>query len=179
MTRAAYEYATGLHHGQQRDSDLAPFILHPLEVAQLLHGRGFEDEVVAAGLLHDAIEDTDATADDVRSRFGPRICALVDALSDDPAIEDRRERKRSLREQVAAAGPDAQAIFAADKVAKARELRATAIRHPGALADPRIQLRLEHYAESLRMLEQTSPDFPLVGQLRFELWALAELPPPS
>ena len=177
VTRAAYEYAAALHAGQRRDSDFAPFILHPLEVAVLLHNRGFDDEVVAAGLLHDAIEDTDATADDLRGRFGDRVATLVTQLSDDPSIADRAERKRLLRDQVAAAGRDAQAIFAADKVAKARELRATATRNPGAFADPAIRARLEHYRKSLHMLENAVPDLPLVRQLRFELWALRELPP--
>jgi hypothetical protein len=146
-------------------------------VAVLLHNRGFDDEVVAAGLLHDAIEDTDATADDLRERFGDRVAGLVSSLSDDPAIADRAERKRALRKQVAAAGRDAQAIFAADKVAKARELRATVTRDPGAFDDPAIRQRLEHYQESLKMLERAVPDLPLVRQLRFELWALEELPP--
>lgn len=178
LTRAAFAYAVALHDGQQRESDLAPFVLHPVEVAQLLHGRGFDDEVVAAGLLHDAIEDTDATADDLRDRFGDRVAELVTSLSDDPAIGDARERKRALREQVAHASAEAQAIYAADKVAKARELRATLARDPQASADPSIQMRLEHYAASLELLEQVVPDLPLVAQLGFELWALRELPPP-
>lgn len=143
----------------------------------LLQNRGFDDEVIAAGLLHDAIEDTDATAEDLRERFGDRVATLVTQLSDDPHAPDDAVRKRRLREQVAAAGRDAQAIFAADKVAKARELRATATRDPRAFADPAIRWRLEHYAESLTMLEREAPDLPLVRQLRFELWALAELPP--
>ena len=132
---------------------------------------------MAAGLLHDAIEDTDATAADLHERFGERVATLVAQLSDDPAVEDRVERKRRLREQVAAAGRDAQAIYAADKVAKARELRATVTRDPRALLDPTVRARLEHYAKSLEMLEQTAPDLALVRQLRFELWALEALPP--
>jgi (p)ppGpp synthase/HD superfamily hydrolase len=130
--------------------------------------------VVAAGLLHDAVEDTQATADDVRERFGDRVAALVTALSDDPGITGYEERKAALRERVAAAGPDAQAIFAADKVAKARELRAKVARDPGAAAD---EQKLRHYEESLAMLEREAPDLPLVRQLRFELWAMRELPP--
>jgi hypothetical protein len=145
----------------------------------LLRNRGFDDEVVAAGLLHDAIEDTDATVEDLRERFGDRVADLVASLSDDPAIEDKRERKRALRAQVAAAGRDAQAIYAADKVAKARELRATVTRDPGAPRNPAISGRLEHYEQSLAMLEREAPDLPLVRQLRFELWALRELPPRS
>lgn len=177
VTRRAFAFAVSLHAGQRRDSDFAPFILHPLEVAMLLHNRGFDDEVVAAGLLHDVVEDTDATTDGLREQFGERVARLVSDLSDDPAITDRAERKAALRAQVRAASADAQAIFAADKVAKARELRATVTRDPGAARDPAIELRREHYDASLRMLEQAAPNLPLVGQLRFELWALRELPP--
>lgn len=179
VTRAAFAYAVALHAGQQRESDLAPFVLHPVEVAQLLHGRGFDDEVVAAGLLHDAIEDTDATAEDLEERFGARVARMVTSLSDDPTIADPRARKRALREQVAQADPAAQAIFAADKVAKARELRATLARNPSASEEPSIQLRLEHYEACLAMLERAVPELPFVAQLRFELWALRELPPPA
>jgi (p)ppGpp synthase/HD superfamily hydrolase len=166
-----------LHAGQRRRSDSAPFILHPLEVAQLLHGRGFDDEVVAAGLLHDAIEDTEAMPADLRAAFGERVCELVRILSDDSSIADADERRRALREQVAEAGPEALAIFAADKLAKARELRATVTRDPAALEEPATRGRLEHYRASLAMLERHAPDLPYVAQLRFELWALRELPP--
>jgi hypothetical protein len=146
-------------------------------VAVLLRNRDYDDEVVAAGLLHDVVEDTDATVEDLRERFGDRVATLVAQLSDDPGIEDERGRKQRLREQVAQAGRDAQAIFAADKVAKARELRATAVRDPSAFDDPDIQLRLDHYEKSLQMLQNVLPDVPLVRQLEFELWALRELPP--
>ena len=163
-----------MHHAQRRESDAAPFILHPLEVAVLLHNRGFEDEVVAAGLLHDVVEDTDTTPEELRERFGDRVAELVAALSDDASIDDYDERKAALREQVARAGRDAQAIYAADKVGKARELRVKCMQDPAALPKDR---RLRHYEASLAMLERASPDLPLVRQLRFELWALRHLPP--
>lgn len=105
------------------------------------------------------------------------MAELVASLSDDPAIEDKRARKAALRDQVAGAGRDAQAIYAADKVAKARELRATLTREPAAREDADVLLRLEHYERSLEMLTVQVPDLPLVRQLRFELWALRELPP--
>ena len=177
LTASAYAYATELHAGQRRGSDSAPFILHPLEVASLLHNRGFGDDVVAAGLLHDVVEDTAATRDEVRRRFGEEVARLVAAVTDDPRIEGYAERKAALREQVARGGPNAQAIYAADKVTKARELRAELARRPGHGQDPEIRRRLEHYQASLGMLEREAPDLPLVRQLRFELWALAALPP--
>lgn len=176
VTCRAYEYAEAAHGEQTRESDAAPFILHPLEVAVLLANRGFDDEVVAAALLHDAVEDTEATIADLREHFDDRIADLVSALSDDGSIAGYGARKAALRERVARAGADALAIFAADKVAKARELRATVVRNPGRPLD---EEKLEHYERSLEMLEEHAPDLALVRQLRFELWALRHLPPSS
>ena len=174
VTCQAFEFAEAAHREQTRESDAAPFILHPLEVAVLLANREFDDEVVAAALLHDAIEDTPTTADDLRSEFGDRISELVSSLSDDESIADYADRKAALRDQVASAGPDALAIFAADKVAKAREVRATVVRNP---EKPLDEAKLRHYEASLDMLEDHAPDLALVRQLRFELWALRHLPP--
>jgi len=177
VLRAAYEWAAQLHAPQRRDVDRAPFILHPLEVGALLSSRGFDDEVVAAGLLHDVVEDTDAGLDEVRERFGDRIADAVAAVTEDPAIEDYRARKAALRDQVAAAGPDAHAVYAADKVAKARELRAQAARTESLLDDPALRRRLEHYEQSLATLREVAGLPSLVEALAFELWALRHLPP--
>jgi len=176
LAREAFAWAAELHRGQRRGSDAAMFVLHPLEVAMLLHNRGFDDEVVAAALLHDTVEDTEVTTAEVEARFGPRVAGFVAALSDD-ADGEYEDRKALLRAQVAAAGCEAQAIFAADKVSKARELRAEAARNPSRLADAALQRRLLHYEASLEMLEAAAPDLALVRQLRFELWALRALPP--
>lgn len=177
LTREALAWAGELHGGQTRAVDHAPFILHPLEVAALLSGRGFDDEVVAAGLLHDVVEDTDAGIDDVRERFGDRVAAIVAAVTEDPSMSDYATRKAALRDAVAAAGADAHAVYAADKVVKARELRAQAAHASGWLGEPDLRQRLAHYERSLRMLESVAPELPLVRQLAFELWALRELPP--
>jgi (p)ppGpp synthase/HD superfamily hydrolase len=177
MLRAAYEWAAHLHASQLRDVDRAPFILHPLEVAALLSSRGFDDDVVAAGLLHDVVEDTDTDLEEVRRRFGDRIAETVAAVTEDPTIDDYRARKAALRDQVAAAGPDAQAVYAADKVAKARELRAQAARTDSFLDDPALRRRLEHYEQSLATLREVAGLPSLVEALAFELWALRQLPP--
>jgi (p)ppGpp synthase/HD superfamily hydrolase len=177
VLRAAYEWAAQLHAAQRRDVDRAPFILHPLEVGALLSSRGFDDEVVAAGLLHDVLEDTDAGLDEVRGRFGDRIADAVAAVTEDPTIEDYRARKAALRDQVAAAGPDAHAVYAADKVAKARELRAKAALTESFLDDPDLRRRLEHYERSLATLREVAGVPSLVEALAFELWALRHLPP--
>jgi len=96
----------------------------------------------------------------------------VASLSDDPAIEDPGERRAALRRQVAEAGPTASAVFAADKVSKARELRLKAAR--GRLGGEERD-KLEHYEESLQMLLTALPRHELVEQLRLELESLRAL----
>src|SRR3954466_9013631 len=71
--RAPGEGAADRHEGERRELDGAPFLLHPLEVAALLSGRGLDDEVIAAAVLHDVVEQTDATVAGIRERFGERV----------------------------------------------------------------------------------------------------------
>ena len=167
VTRAALEYATGLHDGQRRQSDGGPFIAHPLEVASLLAATGAEDEVVAAGVLHDTLEKTTADRAELSGRFGDRVAALVSAVSEDESIANYGHRKAALRDNVAAAGPDALAVFAADKVSKARELRLGLPLGPGLL-----ERRLDHYNRCLLLLAQRLPDSSLVRELEEELRTL-------
>ena len=176
LVRAAFEWAAELHASQLRDVDSAPYIMHPLEVAALLVSRGYEDEIVAAALLHDVVEKSEAGIEDVRRRFGERIARTVAAVSEDDSIADYHERKAALRAGVAAGGSDAQAVYAADKIAKARELRAQFTYAQLAL-DPAAQRRLEHYERSLEMLREVAPDLAMLEALAFEVWALRTVPP--
>jgi (p)ppGpp synthase/HD superfamily hydrolase len=179
LARDALGYARRLHRGQRRDSDEAPFILHPLEVAALLYTTGYGEIAVTAGILHDTVEDTRAEVDAITERFGTEVGALVAAMTEDPRIEPYEERKAALRRQIADFGEDATAVYAADKVTKVRELRAQAGRDPDLLRTDEVRPKLEHYSESLGMLEEVTPEHPLVQKLRFELEALRALPPRS
>ena len=174
LTRSALEFASARHEGQRRQADSAPFILHPLEVAQLLRVRGCDDEVIAAAVLHEVVEDADVEPAELEQRFGRRVARLVEVLTEPSPEGSYRERKARLREAVAGAGEDALVIFAADKVAKVRELRM-------ALASGRIDEpdpdKLDHYEASLGLLEARLPGNALVQQLRFELETLELLPP--
>jgi hypothetical protein len=78
---------------------------------------------------------------------------------------------------MAAAGPDAHAVYTADKIAKARELRAQASHAGSSLDEPQLQQRLEHYEHSLTTLREVTSGMPMVEQLAFEVWALRALPP--
>ena len=169
LTRDALAFAACHHHGQTRELDDIPFVTHPVEVACLLHESGYSDEVVAAGVLHDVLEDTEVERAELEERFGSEVAGLVAAVSDDPAIEDHAERKAALRRQVAAAGDCAVAVFAADKVSKAGELRLR-------MGDGRLQRKdrskIEHYQASLEMLDELMPGHHLVDRLRAELDAV-------
>jgi hypothetical protein len=70
LARAAAAFASERHAGQRRQSDGADFVLHPIEVAALLERSGYPDHVVAAAVLHDVLEDTDAERADLEARFG-------------------------------------------------------------------------------------------------------------
>jgi hypothetical protein len=179
VTREAIRFASGVHDAQLRISDEAPYILHPLEVAVMLYNSDASDEVIAAGVLHDVIEDTATVIGEIRDHFGGHIAALVMNLTEDSLIQLGRDRKAALRAQVSRSGTEAGLIFAADKVAKARELRTLVTHDHGGDGPQRDELvdKVEHYAASLQMLEDLMPEHPLVRQLRFELEALDTYPP--
>ena len=166
---AALAYAEQLHEGQHRPVDGAPFITHPLEVGMLLYEAGASDDVVAAGMLHDTLEKTDATGYDIYARFGRGVGDIVCAVSHDPGIPGYARRKAALRNQVANAGEDALMVFAADKVSKVRELRL------GDSSGTKVRGRkLRHYRLSLAMLQERLPGSSLVAVLAAELDALSD-----
>ena len=108
-------------------------IEHPIAVATLLADDGQPPLVVIAGILHDVLEDTDATPNELDLAVGPNVARLVSALSEDPSIRRYRKRKSALRRQIVDAGPAAAAVSLADKVAKLRAVESPA---RGAQAGP-------------------------------------------
>ncbi len=124
LVKDALETARRAHAGQlRRGSDGLPYIEHPLAVAELLVEHRYDDEVLAAALLHDVVEKSDTRASEVRERFGDRVADLVEALTEDETIHSYEERKEEHRWRVAKAGPEAMAIFAADKLTNVMMLR--------------------------------------------------------
>lgn len=169
LSRPALDFAREHHAGQRRDADDQPFVLHPEEVSRLLSEAGAPDHIVAAGALHDIVEDTDVEVAELERRFGAQVASLVASLTDDPSIADVSERRAALRKQVAEAGPEAATVFAADKISKSRELRFKA--EQGHLTD-HDRAKIEHYVRSLEMLDEAIPGHPLVETLRGELEGL-------
>ena len=166
MAQAALRFARARHAGQRREIDHAPFITHPIEVGCLLRGDGQPDKVIAAGLLHDILEKTATTSAELNRRFGAHVARLVESVSDDPLLGDYRSRKRELRDRVAHAGPGTRAVFAADKIAKVREL---ALVPAWQLNEPTKRAKLAHYRASLQMLRRVDGGAPLIDRLDAEL----------
>jgi (p)ppGpp synthase/HD superfamily hydrolase len=174
LSQRALAFARERHGEQRRESDGAPFLLHPLEAASMLERASYSDPVVAAAVLHDVLEDTDVRSAELKSRFGSDVSRLVGLVSDDVSIDGEEARKDDVRERVRAAGGDALAVYAADKICKVRELRMLIAN--GLQAD-QAQIKERRYRKSLGMLEHELPGNRLVELLRFELEALEQLPP--
>lgn len=79
LLEEAIVYSTIMYQGKVRKIKNTPFILHPLEVAQILSTMTDDFEIIAAGVLHDVVEDTDGTLGEIRKRFGERVAMLVDS----------------------------------------------------------------------------------------------------
>ncbi|MCQ2444637.1 MAG: HD domain-containing protein, partial [Mailhella sp.] len=80
MVRRAYSYASAAHAGQLRLSG-DPYIMHPASVALTLAEMGFDEHSVAAGLLHDTVEDTDSSIDELDELFGEQVADIVDGVT--------------------------------------------------------------------------------------------------
>jgi (p)ppGpp synthase/HD superfamily hydrolase len=176
LVKDALETARRAHAGQlRRGSDGLPYIEHPLAVAELLIKHRFGDEVLAAALLHDVVEKSDTEASEVRERFGERVADLVEALTEDETIESYEERKDEHRWRVARAGPEAMAIFAADKLTNVAMLReAYALIEEGVSSELAVSLDLKIYIWELdlEMLFDEADGMPLTDEFADEMVGL-------
>ncbi len=165
----ALAVATAAHAGQLRNgSGGLPYIEHPRMVAATLAARDYPEATLAAALLHDTIEDSEITVEELRADFGGEIADLVAALSDDESIESYRERKDEHRRRVVAADGDALAIYAADKLTNmttlAGAIEAEGIRVADEYEVP-LALKLEVWEADAAMLRHEAPDLDLLDPL--------------
>lgn len=123
LLRAASFSADRHRHQLRKGDDPPPYINHPLEVASILANVGGISDVttLVAALLHDTVEDTSASADDLESDFGREVRTLVDELTDDKELE-KAERKRLQIEHTAALSVAAKQIKLGDKICNTRDV---------------------------------------------------------
>jgi guanosine-3',5'-bis(diphosphate) 3'-pyrophosphohydrolase len=173
LVRSALEQARADHAGQVRNgSGGMPYIEHPITVAARLEEQGYGEEAVAAALLHDVVEDSETTLDELREKFGEAVAGIVGVLTDDESIESYRERKAEHRERVAAAGEEAMAIYGADKLTNVLTLRAAYEDEGDAIRDEfkvPVELKLEIWEADLGLLREKGPQVPFLDDLEREL----------
>ncbi len=127
LERAIRRAATW-HDGQHRKGSTLPYMVHPFAVAMILDRMGFAEDVVIAGLLHDVVEDTEATLADVEAGFGPIVADLVGWCSERKKDESGAQRpwadrKRDHAEALAAAPIGARAVALADRLHNLASIR--------------------------------------------------------
>jgi len=144
-------FATKAHEGQKRKSGNTPYILHPMEVANVIATVTDDLETMAAGVLHDTVEDCGVDPREIREKFGPRVAALVqsdseDRLSDKPASEtwmDRKEESLLMLENTN--DRDVKIMWLGDKLSNIRSFYRAYLREGSGMwdhfhqKDPKIQ----------------------------------------
>jgi guanosine-3',5'-bis(diphosphate) 3'-pyrophosphohydrolase len=116
VLRAA-AFAAEKHRKQRRkDAEASPYINHPIQIAYILVEADIEDPIVlAAALLHDTVEDTQTTLDELEIVFGYEVARIVDECTDDKEL-DKLERKQAQIDRAAKLSPRAKLVKIADKI---------------------------------------------------------------
>lgn len=117
----AFRWAAVMHHGQTRKASDVPYFAHVAAVALILARAGFDEDTIIAGLLHDIVEDTSATLEDVRAAFGETVGAIVGECSETKHDGEGRkrpwiDRKRDHLAALAGSGVATRAVVLADKL---------------------------------------------------------------
>lgn len=128
MLEEAIIYATVLHQGKIRKFRNIPYILHPIEVAQILSTMTDDQEIITAGILHDIVEDTDGTLEEIKKRFGDRVAFLVSSESEnkypeeDPGDTWKRRKEEALLVLRNSRDIGVKMLWLADKLSNIRSL---------------------------------------------------------
>jgi len=123
----AAHFAAQKHRNQRRkDKEVSPYINHPISVAKIISEIGnIEDsEVLAAALLHDTLEDTETTVEELIDNFGERVCSLVEEVTDDKTLP-RLQRKQRQIDHAKEISEGAALIKLGDKISNVTDITNT------------------------------------------------------
>jgi len=123
MIFEAIEFAAKAHANHFRKGTKIPYIVHPLQVARILIESECPDHVVIAGILHDTVEDTPVTLDDIRQTFGKEIMDLVKAVSEPDKSDPWELRKQHTIASLKTGTPDVLFVSLADKLDNIRAIK--------------------------------------------------------
>lgn len=127
-------FATNAHTGQYRKSTQFPYIVHPVAVMQELIQNGASEDAIVAGILHDTLEDTPTTPDDLRAAFGERITQLVMGASEPDKTQTWEERKRHTIAELSQCNDTEQLmIICADKLSNISSIWADLVKYGDAI----------------------------------------------
>ena len=120
-------FATKAHKNMERRGKNIPYIVHPLEVVSIIATMTDDQELLAAGALHDVVEDTDVTIEEIEKEFGPRVAELVRSESEVPIPNMKEEdswvmRKEQAFERLKKASRDGKIVALGDKLSNARAM---------------------------------------------------------
>jgi len=121
----AIVFAVKAHAGTERRGKGFPYIVHPLEAVEIVATMTTDQELLAAAALHDTVEDTSVTLDDIRREFGDRVAKLVEEESDVfmegvSEADSWHERKQAAIDRLSRASRDAKMVALGDKLSNAR-----------------------------------------------------------
>lgn len=119
----AIAFAAAAHAGQYRKGTQVPYIVHPLNAARLLLMAGCAEHVAAAAVLHDVLEDTQATFSTLEERFGRRVAELVRNASEPDRLASWEDRKRHTIAFLGEADEETLLVAIADKLDNIRSIR--------------------------------------------------------
>lgn len=145
----ALELAAERHrHQRRKDSEKSPYINHPIQVVTILWESGVRDEIaLIAAVLHDTIEDTATTRDEIAAAFGEAVAAVVEEVSDDKSLP--KERRKELQvEHASRLSIAAKLVKIADKTCNLRDMNE---RPPPDWSEER---RAEYYAWAARVVAE-------------------------
>jgi (p)ppGpp synthase/HD superfamily hydrolase len=121
LLEKAVRIAAVAHKNQMRKEADVLYITHLIQVALILAKHGFSDTTIAAGLVHDTVEDTDVTLDQLRSELGKEVADIVAAVTNDDTLS-WEEKKKKYIETVRAGSVEVKAVATADKIHNAESL---------------------------------------------------------
>lgn len=114
-------YATQKHEGQKRKGTDIPYIVHPMEVMQILTAIHCKENVIIAGILHDVLEDTDGTPEEIEQLFGKDVLEIVQDESEDKS-KTWKERKQHTIDRLKEAPTETKLVCFADKFSNIRSM---------------------------------------------------------
>ncbi len=119
----AIEFSVKAHEGQFRKGVRLPYVCHPLAVGRILMDMGCPAEIVVAGILHDTVEDTEATFDGLKNEFGDDVARLVEAASEPEGMASWEERKNHTISRLEHVSEDELFVILADKFDNIHSIR--------------------------------------------------------